>query len=429
MERLEDFCINKFALPVKHLKGEGSEEMDFSHQEIQYEDVIIISFLLNGSRGSLHTINLANNAVCEKEPGLEDKPRSGRSPESLWGLDSLFTAVRSSSVQVLDLSNNAIGIDGCEIVSNHVSQGLPVTVLKLGNNQLCGKRRDLLDHWQGDYEVAGFEAVANSFKANKGIVHLDLSENYIGPEGASFLEGVVAMGNARLTHLDVSWNNIGPSGCASLTTVVQKLPGLVILNIADNNLGGWNGFSSEDTMHQDLSGWKELCKTFKHHRKLTSLDISRNGLFFGGMQMFTDAMAWIDKIVREEYGEEIEEEILVFMPLTNLDLRSNSMGVHGGELVLEMAHKVTTLQTLCGIPKSLMEAGETVSLDLAGNDRRKLEDGGTLVFAFYLRAYRFKLKHRLHEVDLSNNSLGFEGGKALNSALVSSGFTMLKEIR
>jgi hypothetical protein len=133
--------------------------------------------------------------------------------------------------------------------------------------------------------------------------------------------------------------------------------------------------------------------------------------------------------VREEYGEEIEEEVLVFMPLTNLDLRSNSFGVHGGELVLDMAHKVSTLQTLMGIPKSLMETGDATSLQLGGSDRRKLEDGGTHVFAFYLRQYRFKLKHRLHEVDLSHNSLGFEGGKALNSALVSSGFTMLKEIR
>jgi hypothetical protein len=63
MERLEEFCINKFALPVKHLKGEGGEEMNFSSQEIQYEDVIIISFLLKGSRGSLHTINFANNGT------------------------------------------------------------------------------------------------------------------------------------------------------------------------------------------------------------------------------------------------------------------------------------------------------------------------------------------------------------------------------
>jgi hypothetical protein len=65
---------------------------------------------------------------------------------------------------------------------------------------------------------------------------------------------MVAMGNARLTHLDLSWNNIGPAGCASLATVVQKLPDLVVLNIADNNLGGWNGFSSIDTIDQDLSG-------------------------------------------------------------------------------------------------------------------------------------------------------------------------------
>jgi hypothetical protein len=204
MERLEEFCINKFALPVKHLKGEGGEEMNFSSQEIQYEDVIIISFLLKGSRGSLHTINFANNgtrfvayhtpytihhtpytihhtphtphtpytihhtphtphtpstiyhaAVCEKEPGLVVKPRAGRSADSMWGLDSLFTAVRNSSVQVLDLSNNAIGVDGCEIVGSHVSQGLPVSVLKLGNNQLCGKRRDLIDHWQGEHDVSG----------------------------------------------------------------------------------------------------------------------------------------------------------------------------------------------------------------------------------------------------------------------------------
>merc|ERR1719198_169562 len=86
------------------------------------------------------------------------------------------------------------------------------------------------------------------------------------------------------------------------------------------------------------------------------------------------------------------------------------MGVHGGGLVLEMAQKVTTLQTLCGIPKSQMEAGNIRELDLVGSDRRKLEEGGTHIFAHYLRSNRFKLKHRLTEVDLSHNSIGFEEG-------------------
>jgi hypothetical protein len=70
----------------------------------------------------------------------------------------------------------------------------------------------------------------------RALVHLDLSGNRIGPEGAESLAGVLGQ-CAALAHLDLCHNDIGEAGAESLAGVLGQCAALAHLSLWDNGIG------------------------------------------------------------------------------------------------------------------------------------------------------------------------------------------------
>jgi hypothetical protein len=70
----------------------------------------------------------------------------------------------------------------------------------------------------------------------RALVHLDLSFNRIGADGAESLAGVLAQ-CAALAHLDLSYNRIGADGAESLAGVLEQCPALAHLDLWCNDIG------------------------------------------------------------------------------------------------------------------------------------------------------------------------------------------------
>ena len=70
----------------------------------------------------------------------------------------------------------------------------------------------------------------------RALVHLNLRENDIGPDGAESLAGVLGQCTA-LAHLDLRYNQIGDSGAESLAGVLAQCTALAHLDLRYNNIG------------------------------------------------------------------------------------------------------------------------------------------------------------------------------------------------
>jgi hypothetical protein len=68
----------------------------------------------------------------------------------------------------------------------------------------------------------------------RALVHLDLSENVIGPAGAGSLAGVLGQCRA-LVHLELSDNDIGAGGTESLAGVLPQCTALAHLDLSFND--------------------------------------------------------------------------------------------------------------------------------------------------------------------------------------------------
>jgi hypothetical protein len=99
-------------------------------------------------------------------------------------------------------------------------------------------------------------------------VHLNLSDNQIGPDGAERLAGVLAQCPA-LAHLDLCGNQIGPTGADSLAGVLGQCAALSHLDLSCNDMGS-NPPRNRSGGAEKLAGVLGQCTALAH------LDISWN---------------------------------------------------------------------------------------------------------------------------------------------------------
>jgi hypothetical protein len=78
-----------------------------------------------------------------------------------------------------------------------------MTSLDISDNRLCG----LLLDGSGSYDGAGVGALSEMLKANSSLRELNMSKNYLGPEGAKVMS-VGLSDNGALSKLDLSRNHI-----------------------------------------------------------------------------------------------------------------------------------------------------------------------------------------------------------------------------
>ena len=101
--------------------------------------------------------------------------------------------------------------------------------LDCSSNKLCG----VDENGEGEYTVAGIQAIADALRVNTSLTSLSLSDNNIGDEGAKVL---AAAGVASLTSLNVSDNNIGHLGAIALVDRAAASASLTELDLTGNSI-------------------------------------------------------------------------------------------------------------------------------------------------------------------------------------------------
>jgi Leucine-rich repeat (LRR) protein len=112
------------------------------------------------------------------------------------------------------------------------------------------------------------ERLAGVLGQCRELVHLNLSDNQIGPDGAERLAGVLAQCPA-LAHLDLCGNQIGPTGADSLAGVLGQCAALSHLDLSCNDMGS-NPPRNRSGGAEKLAGVLGQCTALAH------LDISWN---------------------------------------------------------------------------------------------------------------------------------------------------------
>jgi hypothetical protein len=149
--------------------------------------------------GALSSLNLASNAILSKE--------SGRALAGALKTNSVLTELDVSDNQDKYGDGSTKGsLDGAGFVKE-LAVGIKgngtMTRLDISDNMVCG----LYSDGSGTYNGTGVAALSDMVKVNSVLKELNMSKNYIGPEGATVLS-LGLSGNGALTKLDISNNSI-----------------------------------------------------------------------------------------------------------------------------------------------------------------------------------------------------------------------------
>ncbi|CAO3631890.1 unnamed protein product [Cunninghamella blakesleeana] len=178
-------------------------------------------------------------------------------------LKSLCDALEQTSLEELDLSDNAFGPAGAEPLIDFLSNSKTLRILKLNNNGLgigggtmiakalqasadkaraegrpsslhtiiCGRNR---------LEDGSSHALANAFASHGTLQVVRMPQNGIRPDGIkTIVNGLSKCTNLR--HLDLQDNTFTSKGSQALASALPHWPELSILNVSDCLLGKSGG--------------------------------------------------------------------------------------------------------------------------------------------------------------------------------------------
>lgn len=213
-------------------------------------------------KSDLQILNISNNVLTEK------------------GIDTLFTTLCDSKLKSLNVSYCHIQADFIFPLNNYLAKTTTLTSLNLSNN-LLGEN--------------GIDYISEGLIENKSIMTLDLSYNGIESKGGEFLKEILEK-NTRLITLNLNGNYLKDSGCEK---IVQGILGGIKLTylFLENNTIGDSGATSISKLkrHPFIRGIRlsnnkitnkganELFKSFGKESRLVNLELSSNSISGKGL--------------------------------------------------------------------------------------------------------------------------------------------------
>ena len=157
---------------------------------------------------------------------------------SYWIMGSFSTLILAlkvnTSVSSLDLSENSIGAEGANSLSQALRENNFLTSLNLSKNSIGDEGANSLSQAleENDFLTSldlsfnsisdkGAKSLFQALKVNYSLTSLNLSDNSIGYEGAKSLSRVLRE-NTSLTSLNLSWNSISDKEASSLSQVLRR---------------------------------------------------------------------------------------------------------------------------------------------------------------------------------------------------------------
>ncbi|XP_036887231.1 leucine-rich repeat-containing protein 74A [Sturnira hondurensis] len=152
-------------------------------------------------------------------------------------------------VQELNISNNALGLEGARIISQFLQRNSS----SLLNLQLSGN----------DFTDESAELLCLALSANYRIREMDLSHNQFSDKGGELLGQMLAL-NVGLVSLDLSWNHFCSPAAVALCNGLRANVTLKTLDLS------MNGFGNE--------GAAALGETLRFNSSLAYIDVSANNI-------------------------------------------------------------------------------------------------------------------------------------------------------
>ena len=300
---------------------------------------------------------------------------------------NLASALSSlSGLQLLDLSLNNLGINGAELLAPALERLTSLQHLDLSYTGLDYKNAVYL----GDADFLGLSALlelrslnlsGNCLHVNgtttlvhavirnplKYLLHLDLSDNAMGVEGAAKLAPALKGFANSLQHLDLSYNGMGPGGVDRLVLGLGDLGNsLQHLNLGGNSMGN--------------DGAAALAPVLRSLRRLEHLDLGANELGWKGAAALAPAVRslWAS-MLHLDLGDnfnlaEEAEGVAIMAPaiktlwqLQHLDLSNTGLGfVAGGAAVLAPTLGALRCLKHLNLSGSALGIDETIALFTPG---------------------------------------------------------------
>jgi Ran GTPase-activating protein (RanGAP) involved in mRNA processing and transport len=290
---------------------------------------------------TLTSLNLSGNYMCVDTIKLLASylGKSDRLSQLALGSSSLdfntagllFDALSSnenSALQSLFLRQNKLGPHVVDALSNLLSMRCLLTV----------------DLWGNDLGVNVAHNLANLL--GKNLCHVQgfgLRDNCLGPEGSGILAEALRS-NQSLTSFDLRENNLTAEGVGPLAESLKTNTSITALDLGGNSLGPCGGAIMADMIAQNKSG------------SLRFLRLWGNGLGAEGASLLSHALAASPSSPSSAH-------------LTALDLRQNSLGDEGVEMLCDSLVENKHLIVLLLNKNKISPTGAAAIFDLLHTNR------------------------------------------------------------
>ncbi|KAJ1387036.1 hypothetical protein B484DRAFT_459893, partial [Ochromonadaceae sp. CCMP2298] len=230
----------------------GPKELSLLAESIKY------NFTTVDGVAPLITMELSGNQVC----GVDFLMSGDYESAGLTELVNVIVHIGvKSRLRKITLSRNYIGLRGCTIISNLLTNG-PTSLIELGLRD-CGAHDDAITK------------LMDGLKGNKSLQLLDISHNCFGKEGCEAVGEMLTL-NSKLRQLTMSECSIGPLGTAEIARGLSTNTGLEALLLGDNGIGD--------------AGAEAIASCLKVNKSLKQLDIQENDIGLVGITAIAEAL-------------------------------------------------------------------------------------------------------------------------------------------
>ena len=281
---------------------------------------------------ALGVLRLANNHITRGEKLAPDDPNVTGYHFDSSGIQQFFlTLSQNSTVRVLDISRNNLGLDGTKLFYNYVKKNRHLTELNVSGNNITNKGAILLDGLtRGPQSVMANLHLGRNHIERAGIHVLfqppepipatrDLYERRslrsISLRGNAGMDGdmlAVLVTNLRygwhdLIRVDFSWCPLGSKGARQLAFLLRHR---CIRSIQVDHCSLTDGMTSMEPMEKFASALAE-------NETLETLNVGYNGLVGRRLGYKNDDERIIQKFV---------QSLQTNLSLIKLDIRGNAVG-------------------------------------------------------------------------------------------------------
>jgi Ran GTPase-activating protein (RanGAP) involved in mRNA processing and transport len=283
------------------------------------------------------------------------------------GCELLTTALTDNqTITSLLLGTNGIGDPGVVEVAELIRQNPHLGVIYLGCNAISGRgvaaiaealisNQTVHSLWlkRNSIGVAGASALAEMLRHNRTIHTLDLVHTRLGDEGLAAILDVLTHANRTIKRLYLGGNQLNADHAPILAMLLQQNPTLTVLSLGVNHLGDSGVACLSEALQQnctlqelglasnDISevGCDSLVAALQTHPTLCRLDL--------GYSPSTRALAAQPNGVGDGGAKAVAQFLAQNPAMVWLDLRNNAIGEPGKtDLRGALTHN-HTLQALC----------------------------------------------------------------------------------